>query len=167
MKSVLLAVVAAFAIFAAACGDDGEAPAPGQTASPTSGVPVSTPPPGASLSVGGASIDGGIGTHCWSGFCRDYTGPITSPLLSQVAPGEAFTLSFQQGTPTEVVISWYKAPAPPPPAHGVLAWSLDPRTATRAERAEAPAEPGLYVLSVFARWDGKGDVTYGWYIEVR
>ncbi len=32
---------------------------------------------------------------------------------------------------------------------------------------ELSLEPGLYVLSLFARWQGRGDAAYGFLVEVR
>lgn len=82
--------------------------------------------------------------------------------------GRPFTLSFAAGDPDEVALSWYAAPAPMPAvANGQRSWSIDPRSASPAATLEMPAAPGQYILSVFARWDGLGDVSYGWLIDVR
>jgi hypothetical protein len=170
MKATLFALAAAAAIAVAACG--GGSPGFGGTspppASPTGGAPLFEPAPGAALSARAGRVPGGIGTHCWDGFCRDMTGPVTGAALFEMAPSEPFALDFEEPDPDEVVLSWYAAPTlAPPPSGGEIAWSIDPRLATRAGAAAAPAEPGLYILAVFARWGGKGDVSYGWYIEVR
>jgi hypothetical protein len=52
---------------------------------------------------------------------------------------------------------------------GALAWSFP--TAINGtpgtDPLTAPAAPGRYILNAFARWAGRGDISYAWYIEVQ
>jgi hypothetical protein len=128
-------------------------------------------PPGASLVVGSGTSAGGIGTHCWANACRDMVGPITGAALATMQDGEQAQIVFDEPDPNEVVYRWIAAPGPddtPRPSNGQLVWgTLGPEAfTTPGASPEAPQEPGRYILVVFARWDGKGDVSYGWYVEV-
>jgi hypothetical protein len=170
-----VAVIVAFGaviVGGPACADD-DAPA----GTPTTSAPVATRTaaapgipagPKATLIAGQLRVPGGHGTRCWEGGCIDYAGPVTNASPIPAAPGSPFEIEFEEGTPDEVTLSWYVAPDTVPPAsNGVIGWSVDPGTATPLDGETIPDGPGRYLLAAFARWDGKGDIVYGWYIEVR
>ncbi|MGD9935601.1 MAG: hypothetical protein AB7T37_18035 [Dehalococcoidia bacterium] len=143
------------------------APGPTLTPAPTS-PPATTAPPAAALVYGITPVVGEAGTRCWDRVCIDFVGPVTPELPLVVDAARPFTLSFAAGDPDEVALSWYAALVPMPvAANGQRSWSIDPRSASRATALVMPAEPGQYIFSVFARWDGLGDVTYSWLIDVR
>ena len=164
--------VAAFLLF----GCSGAESAPGgseRKSAAASGGPPGVDPPGARLIAGGVATEGGIGTRCWGDSCVDMVGPVTNIDPIALDANGSFTIELDQGTADELSVTMYDVDgATPAVLAGELAWPLDPGTAAPVGGASGspntiPAEPGLYVLSVFANWQGKGDVTYGWYIEVR
>ena len=163
--------VAVFLLFG--CSDSETSAEAAATGTPSS-TPTEGPPspdslgaPGATLTSSQETVAGGIGTRCWAGACIDYTGPVTNADPLELSPGEAFNIEFEEATPAEFVLSLYPAPTTTPtPENGTLSWSIDPSTSTTTD-AVAPAEPGRYIISAFARWDGKGDISYGWYVEVK
>jgi hypothetical protein len=163
-------VVAAFLLFA--CSDRGPS-SNDATATPVdpespSAVPEFEAPPGATLVIPGrAPVDGGIGTYCWDGFCRDLAGPVTNAAPIPMAGDGPFEIDFEHGDPDQVQLTWFEAPGTAPQLqNGFLPWSISPATGERLDGFEAMPEPGLHLLSVFAVWEGEGDVTYGWYVEV-
>ena len=90
-------------------------------------------------------------------------------------PGVAFItkhFEFDAGVPREVTVDWTPAEdmQSSPGEDNSLDWG--PRDAASyegpayADSLTAPVEPGLYVLAVFVLFP-EGDVTYGFYIEVR
>ncbi|MCA9829350.1 MAG: hypothetical protein R3B97_00350 [Dehalococcoidia bacterium] len=141
---------------------------PSQTPTPTNAPPPLTEPPPAVLIYGTTVVEGAAGTRCWVNVCLDYVGPVTPEAPLSVEAGRGFTLNFAAGDPTETAVSWYAVSGPPAAArNGQRLWSIAPTASRPVSVVEIPAEPGQYVLSVFARWEGRGDVSYGWYLEVK
>jgi hypothetical protein len=170
LAMVVSFAIAAFLLFACS----GAESSPGSTTATASQGASPRPQPeyedplGATLQIAGAApLQGGIGTYCWDGFCCDLAGPVTNVDPIPMAPGASFELQFAHGDPDEVQLTWFAAPeSVPQPQNGFLAWSINPTTGEQLDGFEAVPEPGVYILSVFALWEGVGDVSYGWYVEV-
>jgi hypothetical protein len=167
----LAAILALFLAAAAACSstaadDDGRRPTPDNAG------PQITEPPAADLEDASGNLTRGApGTRCWGGLCIDFLSPVTQADPATVRRGETLDVVFEAGPPAEVVHSWHQAtsPAPAPGNNGVRSWGAMMPITSETGTIAAPGEPGTYVLIVFARWDApvRGDVTYGFYIEVR
>jgi hypothetical protein len=149
------------------------------TATPTvvRGQPGSVAPPSAYLlDAGGTPIEAGTGTYCWKlgseGMCRDFAGPRTNVEPILLAPATSLEFQFDVGMAREVTVDWTRAEEmqSSPGQDNRLDWA--PRDGTNyrgpayTDSLTAPVEPGLYVLAVFALFP-EGDVTYGFYIDVR
>lgn len=151
---------------------------------PTPAVPAMTEPPPATLTIGGHSQVSGIGSYCWNtsgdpaqgiGMCVDKMGLIT-PLDPLVVPGGPLTAEFLlplEDAPSEVLLTVFPAQGEPSIFAGGQGWMPNFDAGQSHELALAPAqsialelEPGLYVFSVFARWDAWGDVAYGFLVQV-
>lgn len=175
------AVALLVALVLAGCSDDDDAESGdvqgGATATPSG--PAESPsvaPPSAYLAdSSGAAREGGTGTYCWRSadvqMCRDYFGPRTNVSPIEVATGARLHFTFDAGDPAEVKADWTPAAEMASSQAGeVLEWG--PRDAAAyagpsyTDPLTAPTEPGGYVLAVFARF-AEGDVTYGFYVEVR
>jgi hypothetical protein len=145
--------------------------------------PRSVEPPPAALTIGRQTQVAGVGSYCWSGtsgasdsvsVCADMIGiptaeePLTVggsftarlELPLDEAP-ETLGLDVISVTDEDMIetrdgFHWWRPKAgehhelPLAPPHD---FSLD-------------LEPGLYVLSVFTRWPDRGDVNYGFLVEV-
>ncbi len=88
-----------------------------------------------------------------------------------VSRGETLTIGFTASAPNDISSGWARAIGSVPPARsGVRAWESDqPRSFVSPSglQVDAPRDPGTYLLGVFAKWDGKGDIMYGFYVEVK
>ncbi len=150
------------------------------TAMPGS-IPFPKPPP-AVLIIDGKEQVAGIGTYCWfidrKGLCADYIGIVTPkvPLSIQSPAIATLRLPLTQ-VPSEISLNaipvtyanemesnsvdsriWY--------AQKVNGWEL--KAALSAEqKVELTLKLGLYVLSIFTAWQGYGDVSYGFLLEVK
>ena len=142
---------------------------------------METEPPSALLQIAGEEQISGIGSYCWTdqnteiALCNDKIGIPTSPepiviegpfvtefINPLTSPPDVLALSTipvvpEDQLPTEVNgMHWW----PPNPAD-----QFDLPLASPHE-IELSLEPGLYVLNVFAQWQGIGDVSYGFLVEV-
>lgn len=134
-------------------------------------------PPRATLDIGSQKQLAGLGhSFCWLGSCLDGPGIRTStvPLVIQppflarlglplVEPPQSLHLSVLKVSPTDIspdqeYISWsYQEPP----------IDLGELLLQREQNLDLSFEPGLYVLIVFANWEAYGDVSYGFFIDVR
>ena len=140
--------------------------------------PLADAPPPATLEIGGTVQTAGVGTYCWSGAsvaaCVDKIGIPTAPdPLKTSSPVTALlTLPLEQ-PPTQVSLTIFPAADNelPDTFGGYRWWSfvegyismLEPQT---EQDIQAELEPGLYIFYVFVVWEGKGDVSYGFLVEV-
>jgi len=143
-----------------------------------------TEPPPATLSIGGQSQLSGIGSYCWNtsgdpaqgmGLCVDKMGLIT-PLEPMLVSAGSLTAEFYlplEDAPNEVLLTVYPAQGEPSVFGEVQGWQPNFDLAQTHTLALVPAqsitlelEPGLYVFSVFTRWEGWGDVLYGFLVQV-
>lgn len=151
---------------------------PPGTAEPSrepAGPPQMPVVPGATLTTAASgAVEGGKGTRCWSGpgygGCIDYVSAVTNERPLVVAAGELLTVSFTSG-PDDISAAWMAAPpgSPTPNSDGVM-WSSSeplPQLAPATATLIAPRDPGRHILLVWARWHGQGDVSFGFYIEVK
>ena len=164
-----------------------EAP-PVANASPTSApMPSDGSPPPASLEIDGATQTAGVGSYCWNsqtgtgeavGMCVDKIGipTVRDPLLA-TSPLKARLILPLADSPTQLNLSVFPATEDNEvivgggaeefrywmPAEG-LSRELAHET---SQEITMELEPGLYVFYVFAVWEGKGDVSYGFLVEVK
>ena len=140
-------------------------------------------PPPAVLKIGGNEQTSGIGSYCWkeAGVCADMIGTITpkEPLPASSHFTAHFSLPLQE-PPQELhfsvipVTDYDEIKG----VHSSRAWLIKeerikegistlPLLLEREQDINLSLEPGQYVLSMFTRWKEKGDVTYGFLIEVQ
>ena len=92
------------ALVAGCSGDSNASPdttsgtrAPNPPAGAPSGLP-SDDAPGTTATANGATVDMGIGTHCWIRMCVDMIGPVTKATLN-VAHGDIIEVAVPSGAP--------------------------------------------------------------------
>lgn len=143
-------------------------------------------PPNAILNINGTEQISGIGSYCWSesgpGACADMIGIITpkEPLAASSHFTAHLSLPLRE-PPQELHFNIIQAADYDEiklAINGSRAWRLKeskikvgnyptlPLLLESESDMNLSLEPGLYVLNVFARWKNKGDVTYGFLIEV-
>jgi hypothetical protein len=178
MRRKLIVVVILLAVVGAACGDSEAAPAP---------EPVSDPspePPLATLTVGNSEqIAAGQGSFCWRHsdgrpFCKDTfaTPTAVEPIITE-SPFAAHLLVPIQQSLTELLLEvkpvtdenlldstvkgwqWWR-----PDFEDRQKFSLSLECETVVDLS---LEPGLYVLSLFARVQDMGSASYGFLVEVQ
>jgi hypothetical protein len=173
MKAIAsLAVLLVFVVGAACSGDDeASTTSPGTQVSLGGGGPSDQAAPDARLvDSSGKQTATPAGTRCWSHSCFDMIGPITAPKPTVVRAGEPLTVAFAAGQPTTAQYTWVSAPRKQtvPVNGGLVAW--EPAGLAGGQQAStplrAPDSPGEYLLTVFATWQGKGDISYAWYVRV-
>ncbi|GAB4580181.1 MAG: hypothetical protein Fur0022_29200 [Anaerolineales bacterium] len=145
-------------------------------------------PPAPVMTVAGQMQTGGVGTFCWSdrrqgvSICADMVGiptPVDALLLDgyaekpfqakfqldDLAPISDLALYFYPVTPEDILTDVTDSPYTWWPfKENVLSIPLVPsHTAT----AEMTLSPGLYVFNLFAIWEGQGDGSFGFLIEIR
>jgi hypothetical protein len=144
-----------------------------------------TEPPPASLLIGGQNQVAGIGSYCWNtsgdpaqgmGLCVDKMGILT-PLDPLTVPAGPFTAQFQlplDQPPSGVSLSVFPATGDPSVFDGVQAWMPNTDAGQQVEltlefapSVELDLPPGLHVFGLFVRWEGWGDVFYGFLVQVR
>jgi hypothetical protein len=177
MRPFVALAIALFIVAGVACsGNDaspaspGTAPAKATEKTGASG-PTIQPAPDARLrdSTGRETVTP-AGTRCWGGGCVDMIGPLTWPYPTVMRPGEALTVAFDAGQPTTAQFAWVSGPRKQtaPVNRGLVAW--EPAEPAGGQTAKlplrAPEAPGDYLLTVFATWQGKGDISYAWYLRV-
>jgi len=173
MKPLLIAPMLAvvLALAGPACTDDNEAPvSPTVPATPPGDQsPTPRPVPGAffgtDIGVAGRMIEG---TKCWGNGCVDMVGPVTLPEPVAIGSTVGIDLLFEGGQPDEIRFAWVDVDGvtPKPGAGGTVAWVVPVFDYEGGDAIATPGEAGDYVLTVFARWDGAGDVTFSTYFRV-
>lgn len=149
-------------------------------------TPVSMPsdgsPPPASLEIDGVKQTAGVGTYCWTsaitGMCVDKIGlpTVKDPFIATSPVAARLTLPLAD-TPTQLVLSVFPATEANEvkvdesgedfhywmPAEG-LTRELALQT---SQELTLELDPGLYVFYVFVVWEGQGDVSYGFLVDVQ
>jgi len=154
-------------------------------------TPVKSPsdgsPPPATLEIDGKTQMAGVGTYCWSSptgvgesvsMCADKIGlPTVSDPVSSSSPVTARLILPLNDLPKQLTLSVFQATA-----ENEVKLEVDtdqfrywmPGAGTNQELALQTVQeitielkPGLYVFYVFAVWEEKGDVSYGFLVEVK
>lgn len=149
--------------------------------------PADTSPPPATLTINGATQTAGVGTYCWNTptspsesveACVDKVGVPTAPdpLRSSSPVNGILTLPLND-PPTQLVLSIFPASdvneIKLPDATGDNRWwnfiegYTSKLSLQTSQEIHQQLQPGLYVFYVFAVWEGKGDVSYGFLVEVK
>ena len=144
---------------------------------------ASADPPPAILSIDGNEQTSGIGSSCWKvenetySLCGDTAGTVTpaEPLKTR-SPFTAHLRLPLLEPPEEVDFSTFRVTDDDElkeSANGVRVWNLKGNAVNRYKRPfeiesfiNLSLEPGLYVMNVFVKWEGKGDVFYGFLVLV-
>jgi len=140
-------------------------------------------PPPAILEIDGKEQSAGIGSNCWKvenetySLCADMIGVITprKPLLTRSPFTVLLRLQLQE-PPEELEFSTFRVTDDDElkeAANGVRAWrfkgnalNIYKRPFEREPEFNLSLPPGLYVLNVFTKWKEKGDVSYGFLVQV-
>jgi hypothetical protein len=151
----------------------------------TSEPPAIIEPPPATLTINGQTQVSGIGTFCWNngeagaglGVCVDKMGVPTprEPIAVEAGPFTAqFTFPLEQ-PPSSVSLTLIPVSAGDEmtvggtpdwrwwPFAGGQSVELTPGVTTEVELSP---EPGLYALTAFTFFEGRGDVVYGFLVQV-
>ena len=160
-------------------------PKPSSTPTPTPSLTSSgrPEPPLATLVIAGKEQIAGLGSYCWRyedgrPLC---TSSIGIPTAQDALPADSpFTARLRlpvERPVTESQLTVYRVTVDDQldsVARGLRWWrpkgeTREPLTLTLEGETtvELSLEPGLYVLSLFARWKGHGDAAYGFLVEVR
>ena len=140
-------------------------------------------PPPAILKINGNEQTSGIGNNCWKeknqtySICSDTFSIITQtePLLARSPFTAHLCLPFQE-PPEEFGFSATRVTDDDElkeSVNGVRAWRFKENAGNWSNLPLEPEpdinlslEPGLYVLNVFVKWEGKGDVSYGFLVKI-
>jgi hypothetical protein len=173
-------------------GTNSESPNTGATGTPTPAAvdetgepPASVEPPPATLTINGQSQESGIGTYCWNsgtegngpGMCADKIGVPTprDPIQVEAAPFTAQFTFAPDIVPTGVSLTAIPvSPDDEMTVEGTPEWRWWPfgegqtfeLPAASVTQAELTLEPGLYALTAFTFFEGRGDVVYGFLVQV-
>lgn len=174
-----MAVALCCVFLAAGCSPTDDAQPSPEASTPTGTPRVSGPsafaaPPSAYLKdVSGNAVEGFTGTYCWQqaqqgGACADYSPWGTSKSLIPLRAGQPLDFIFDAGTPREANVRWLSVDNAVPRDFGSsLDWTLQEYSAGEMSAdLIAPLAAGRYALEVFTLFR-EGDVTYGFYVEVR
>ena len=140
-------------------------------------------PPPAILMIDGNEQTSGIGSNCWEvenetySICADTIGIITpeEPLVTLSPFTAHLTLPLQE-SPEELGFSATRVTDDDElkeAVNNVRAWRFEGNIGDwhnlpleREPDINLSLEPGLYVLNVFVKWEEKGDVSYGFLVQV-
>ena len=131
-------------------------------------------PPGSTLSYGGETVEGGLGTYCWlmggSGGCADAFAVILGEGALEAPAGATLSFAYGGKALDSLSVAAYKAGREGegdgredeflPPYSGGGTKDLPVRRSGTRSRIVADLPPGEYVLDVFARMP-QGDASYG------
>ena len=147
-----------------------------------SGTSGAFPPP-VILEISGNEQTSGIGDNCWKvenetfSACADGPGIITptEPLFTS-SPFTALLRLPLQESPEELYLRTFRVRDDEELkeyGQGVRVWrpkgnvyNMYKRPFEREPEFNLSLPPGLYVLNVFVKWESKGDVSYGFLVQV-
>lgn len=138
-------------------------------------------PPPAWLTIDGTTQESGIGTYCWNesgslATCADKLGIPTQPTALKATPLALleFELALEED-PNSVYLAVtpvVENDALPTNAGQWRWWEIDRISSqfllalVNDPQIELTLKPGFKVLALTVRWPGKGDVTYGFLVDV-
>lgn len=139
----------------------------------------SSEPPPAILEIDGVQQTSAVGTYCWTGKgmakCVDKIG-IPTPKIAIVASADfSATLRLPINEPPDTLNIWVipasKVRELQVDGHDLRWWEAghgaDNSLPLRSKQPlDLELEPGLNVISIFAQWQGRGDVVYGFLVDV-
>lgn len=150
-------------------------------------TPAQDAPPSAVLEIGDSTQTAGIGTFCWNikiesgekvDMCVDKIGlPTVQEPIVTTSPVNARLILALQSLPGQLELSVF-----PATAENEVTDQIDPGglrywmpsegvyhelVLQSAQDITLKLEPGVYVFYVFGVWEGKGDVSYGFLVEVK
>lgn len=144
---------------------------PTNAAVPAASPRATVPPPRSTLrSADGRELVAGIGTRCWGGVCLDAVGPVSNVDPFPVARGQRLSISFAAGSPDQRVDRVFAAPSENGSrvlADGRLWETFGGPNAPAASALPPDLPSGRYVWVIQAFWNGKGDASYAFYIEIQ
>ena len=140
-------------------------------------------PPGAVLTVDGVEQKAGLGTYCWNswvrGICSDSGGPVTpsEPLVVHSPVRAELWVGDGQPSIRLRVLPMAQDDGPRDTSQSARMWPFTREwfesalvdqaiTAAESHKLRFALEPGLYVLSVSARWPDGNDASYGFLLSV-
>jgi hypothetical protein len=181
-KRILLCVAIAFLVSGCAAATGPEDDRGGRETSKARGEDPKTPttmmfpePPGSTLSYGGETVDGGLGSYCWfmggSGGCADAFAVILGEEALEAPAGATLSFAYGGKALDSLSVTAYRADREArggpreddtflPPYRSGGAEHLPVRRSGPRARIVADLPPGEYVLDVFARMP-QGDASYG------
>lgn len=170
-------------------GDAHPSPTPlSNDSHPLTTSPSNGSPPPATLTINGTTQTAGVGTYCWRTgtsstesveACVDKVGvPTASDPLKASSPVHGTLTLPLNDPPTQLVLTVFPASNAneiklPDDTGNHRWWSFiegyvsQLALQTSQEIKQDLQQPGLYVFYVFAVWEGKGDVSYGFLVEVK
>ena len=163
-------------------GDELSGPREGDQAPQTTMMVAGSEPPGTTLSYGGETVEGGLGTYCWTaggaGACADAVGILLEGGALKAPAGATLSFAYKGRELDSLGVGAYRAGregegggreddvfVPPYRGDGGAKSLNVRRSGTRASiAADLPA--GEYVLDAFATMP-EGDASYGFRLTVR
>jgi hypothetical protein len=137
-------------------------------------------PPGSTLSYGGETVEGGLGSYCWlmggSGGCADAFAIILEEGALEASDGATLSFAHRGKTLDSLSVAAYRAGREGagggredneflPPSRGGVAKDLRVRRSGTRARIFADLLAGEYVLDAFARMP-EGDASCGFRLIV-
>jgi len=154
----------------------------------TDEIPVPAPtdqaPPPATLTINSITQTSGIGTYCWNfktangesvDACADKIGIPTAidPLNASSPVKGQLTLPLSDSPSQLVLTAFHALPTLelPEKTGGYRWWHftegfITPLSLQASQEINIKLDRGLYVFYVFAVWEGAGDVSYGFLVNV-
>ena len=147
-------------------------------------TPIDQSPPPAILTIKGISQTSGVGTYCWNtktatgesvNACADKIGiPTAIDALKATSPVKGQLVLPLNDPPSQLVLTAYQAlPALelPEKTGGYRWWHFNegyitPLSLQASQEINVKLDRGLYIFYLFAVWEGKGDVSYGFLVRV-
>ena len=138
-------------------------------------------PPGSTLSYGGETVDGGLGTYCWTagggGGCSDAFAIILGEGTLGAPAGATLSFAYRGKALNSLSVTAYRADREArggprqddaflPPARGGGTKDLPVRRSGTRARVVADLPAGEYVLDAFATMP-EGDASYGFRLTVK
>lgn len=162
-------------------------PVTSPSSDPGTSVPAATDqsPPPATLTINGITQTSGVGTYCWNfktgngesvDACADKIGiPTAIDPLKAASPVKGQLTLPLSDPPSQLVLTAYHALPTlelSEKTGGYRWWNftegyISPLSLETSQEINIKLDRGLYVFYVFAVWDGKGDVSYGFLVNVK